>query len=367
MALHRIDGKLTGRDRRIERISAGTIGDDHIIPHSIPGRKVSALIDDSDPRVVHGFVSGYGTDAAYFSNQATTDFVFGGTQTIVGYDGTALGSPGSAVLFRWSGTQIAVLGSTNPDSGVIRVYIDGIETPGRVAIFTGFRLGLFGNYDNPVIDENDTTIPALAGALDFPESGTIYISGELIDYTSRDSNGFYGCTRGAQGTIAAYHSANETIYLWASGLNLSNVSDFATKQVLYYNPLLEPGEHRIVVVVEPEPVTGNSKFYFDGFTTGSLLGSSNIFTQIATVTLDFTTDTNGHCELGSIVARNNDIARLAFLGYTQEDCEDSNTNTMGILGVKYSVDGTPFYYCHNGPPDTDLTWIITFAFIGETI
>lgn len=358
MAIWSVDGETPKKDVREQRINAGTVGGEHVLTSTLGGRQVRSIIDDSDPRILYGFAPGYGATLENLTNVATSDFQYGGTYTVIG--GTAgTGTPGDAAQLRFNGTSIAVLGGFNPSSGNMRVWIDGVETKGRIPIYTGFRLS---SGSQNIITATSTTVPALAGALNFAAVGTIYISGELIPYTSRDANGFYGCTRGAQ---AVAHNANETIYQWDSSIGLYSAS-YASKQILYYNPLLSQGEHTITIIAETNSTSGNAEIYFDGFVVGSLLGASNVFTQLATLTISVTTDGNGHADLGGITASNNDIARLAFIGMTQSNTESTNATTMCKLGIKY-VGNQPQYYVHNGPLSASFTITLTFAFIGETI
>lgn len=359
-------GRTLGADVRSDRIAAGTVGGEHVVQSGIPGKKVSAIIDDTDPRITYGLVSGYGSSVANFTVSATTDWQFGGTYTVIG--GTSSnGTPGSGALFRFTGSSITVLGGTNVNSGTMRVYIDGVETKGRIPIYCGFRIA--GTTGQSVISASDTTIPAFANSGSFASAGTLYINGELITYTSKDANGFYGCTRGTSNTVAVAHNANETIYQWDSSIGLYSARDFGSKQILYHNPLLSNGDHSIIIIAETNATSGKARIYFDGFATGSLLGASNIFTQIATLTVDCTTDGNGHQDLGGIVAQNNDIARLALIGVTQSSTEATNTTNMVKVGLKYpsGVDYQPYLYIHNGPLSASFTITLTFAFIGETL
>lgn len=367
MSLWKTHGESNAVDTQVQRIGMGTVGGDHVVQRSLTAGDVSSLIDDSSPSIVYGLATAPGAGSfASFDFFATTDFVTGGTETILG-GLTGSGTPGAAAQLFFQGTSIAVLGSTNPNSGNMRVYIDGVAKPGRVPIYAGIRLPSI--FSNTPIGAADTTIPALAQALSFPATGTMYLGGELITYTSRDGNGFYGCTRGTGGTTATIHTANETIYLWDNSIGLYSATDYATKQVLYYNPFLSPGPHKITIVAETNTTSTFARIYFDGFVTGPLLGARNIFTQIATFTISGTTDGNGHFDIGSITASNNDVARLAFIGMSQKtpDCESSNTNTMAKLGVKYNLAGTPLYYLHNGPASSAFVIILTFAFIGEAL
>lgn len=360
MSLWSIDGNRPTLDVRQDRIAAGTLGGEHMVPRSIGGKKVSGVIDDSDPRIIYGYAAGYGVSSGTFSFYATTDFVYGGTQTVVG-GLTGTGTPGSAAQITFKGTSIGVLGSFNPDSGTMRIYIDGVETKGRLPNYTGIKLP--SSYANPIITATATSIPALNTA-SFPSSGYIYLGGEVIQYASKTGISFDGCTRGTAATI---HNANETIYLWDSSIGLYSAG-YGSRQILYYNPLLSEGSHTITIIAETNATSGNARIYFDGFVTGSLIGATNVLTQLATFSFTgVATDGNGHVDLGGFVANNNDIARLSLLGYSQTNCETTNTTIMGTLGVRYGTDGQVFYYLHNGPISATINIILSFAFIGETI
>lgn len=362
MALNKQDGAHQANDIVQRRLKAGTVGNDMIQGQSISARKITSIIDDSDPAIVYAIYNpSAGTGAGSLNLMGTTDFVAGGTQTIIGgLNGN--GGPGTAALLKFKGSSIAVLGGTNPNSGNMRVYIDGVETAGRVPIFTGLRVGSVV----PAVTATDTTIYTLAPT-NFPASGTLYLGGELIDYTSCDANGFYGLTRGARGTTATSHNANETVYLWASSIGLYS-STYSAKQILYYNPLLSDGDHTILIVTETNSTSGYARIFFDGFITGPLLGANNILTQTVSIAINgVVTDANGHADLGGLVVRNNDVARIATVGYSQTNCESGGATTMGKLGLKYNIDGTITYYIHNGPASASINIVLTLAMLGESL
>ena len=367
MSIWSVDQQLNTPDELLQRTNFGTLAGTHIISGSVSGKKVLSIIDDSDARINYGVVTtdpnAPGATTASFTAFATSDFQFGGTYTIIGGN-VGTGAQGSAALLRFNGTSIAVLGGINPSSGTMRVYIDGVETKGRIPVYTGLRLG--GQVTGQgIVGLSDTTIPALAGSLSFSAAGIIYINAELISYTSRDSNGFYGCVRGVSGTTPSIHNSNETIYQWDSYIGLYSTG-YASKQVLYYNPLLSQGDHTIIIVAETNASSGNAEIYFDGFSLGTLLGAGSIFTQIATVTISCTTSANGHMDIGALVSSNNDVARLAFLGATQSNTEVDNAVPLSNVGIKY-IGNQPFLYIHNGPVSASFNLTLTFAYLGETL
>jgi hypothetical protein len=228
----------------------------------------------------------------------------------------------------------------------------------------------------PVVGLTDTTIVAWGTNSGFLSSGTLILGSELMTYTSitTDVNGnanFNGITRGAGGTAATTHFASESIFAWASTIDLSTATDYGTKQLLYYNPLLQPGEHKITISVTAAP-NGYARIYFDGFITGSLVGAQSLFTQTGTVTVSTITDANGHAIIGDLFFSASNMAMIGVLGYTQVSAEASNTTSFARLGLTRSstyVNGEtwPFFYLHNGPANTTLTIIITFTYIGQTL
>jgi len=370
MSIWSTDQSLNTPDEHYQRPHFGTLSGDHVIGGSVSGKKVIAIVDDSDPRINYVSVTFDpnvpGVLGGSYTANATTDFQFGGTYTVIGQGPGNTNYPGTGAQLRFNGSSIAVLGGVNPGSGTMRVYIDGVETPGRTPIYTGIRLQASGG-NQGIVQPTDTYIPTLSGATSFAPTGTIYINAELITYTSQDSTGFFGCTRGAFGTTPAVHNANETVYQWASSIGLYSANQFASKQILYYNPLLAPGDHIIIIVCETNPGSGNAWVYFDGFALGTLLGASTIFTQIATIYIpSVTTSANGHSDLGAPTSLNNDIARLAFLGVTQNNTETDNAVLLSNVGMRY-VGNQPFYYIHNGPPSATFSLTLTFAFLGETL
>jgi hypothetical protein len=78
---------------------------------------------------------------------------------------------------------------------------------------TGWGAGLWGGYAfgtatttlNGTINSSATTV-VVTSTTGFAASGTILIGSELITYAAKTSTDFTGCTRGANGTIAASHT-----------------------------------------------------------------------------------------------------------------------------------------------------------------
>jgi hypothetical protein len=83
----------------------------------------------------------------------------------------------------------------------------------------GWGSGTWGGFSfNATVDYLDGGINAAVTTVTvddtagFPATGLILIDNELITYTGITTTTFTGCTRGAEGTIAASHSNNATVY-----------------------------------------------------------------------------------------------------------------------------------------------------------
>lgn len=61
----------------------------------------------------------------------------------------------------------------------------------------------------------------------FPSSGTLVISNEEIDYTSKISNKFLGLIRGVNNTTSASHTADTFVYSKSGTTNFGNIDGFA--------------------------------------------------------------------------------------------------------------------------------------------
>jgi hypothetical protein len=368
------DGNTLSADVRGERNAAGTVGGEMVQPQGLLARGLNAIIDDTDTRILYGGLNGSANAFVQDQNNLLNNNM---TQTIIGGRGVAYptGVSGSAAQLKFKGTSIGVMGGTNPYSGVMSVFIDGVAAAGRLPVYIPIYIGN-GGANIPALNATDTTIVAYGTNAGFLSSGTVLIGSELITYSgiSTDGNGNYnftGCTRGALGTTAQQHFASESIFAWASTIDLSTATDYSTKQLLYYNPLLSPGDHTITISVTVGN-TGYSRIYFDGFITGSLVGAQNLFTQTGTVTVSVITDANGHGTLGNLFYPPSNVTLIGMLGYTQTSTETSNATAMAKVGITRSSSYTngetwPFFYIHNGPPSTTVTLIFTFTYIGETI
>lgn len=359
MSIHTVGGKTSQFDYR-ERIAAATIGGEHVVPRSQTAHSVAAIVDDADPAITYGT---YGGSFGSFTSFASEGYTHRGTQTIIG---STSDIQYSAASMNFNGSSMGVMGGTNPYSGIMRVYIDGVAASGRLPLSINLNISLITNSSQPVVSATDMTITTLTIPAGFAASGTILLGNELITYSSKTGTDFIVSARGAGGTTAQAHYASETVYAWGAAIDLGTTTAYTNKRLLWYNPFLSPGLHTIMIVVETG-FTTYSRIYFDGFITGSLVGASNLFTQTGTITCAVSTDGNGHSDVGGIVANNSDVSIIGILGFTQTNCETTNAIVMAKLGVRYQPDGSPYFYVHNGPLSSSITLLITFMFIGETL
>jgi hypothetical protein len=76
---------------------------------------------------------------------------------------------------------------------------------------------------NGNIGSSSSTI-AVTDASDYPNSGTIQIDNELIDYTGKSTNDLTGCTRGQHGTSASSHTSGARLDSVRWAINQKQVS-----------------------------------------------------------------------------------------------------------------------------------------------
>lgn len=363
MALTSINGVTNAPDNVVQRTQMGTVGGDHVQLGGLDAGQISAVVDDTDSLVRYGSTVG---PSLTFTETAGL---------IASYNSTMTTLPLYAYAeMTFTGTKIGIMASVAPSGAVIQVSIDGNIWYG-IAGGTGT---LSTQPTLPPVKATDTTIN-MATAVGFPASnGLIRIGSEYILYTTftpaSPGGTFSGCTRGYGGTVAQDHTQEETIYQLGYSIDTSTSDgSVAHRQLIWYADDLPSGQHTISVVVTGTGAgAGGSDFFFDGFVTGSLLGASQIYTQIEQQPYTFTTDANGHADLGYLGVNRGDVAFISISGYTQTNCEGSNTNTMGKLGVRWASPGTtnsyqPYLYYHNGPPSTSITVYVTISYIGESI
>jgi hypothetical protein len=362
MALHN-DSGLNSIDNINQRIGAGTIGGEHIVPGSVGGRRINQIIDNTDPRVLYGY---YGTGTATFTQQTSAPFTRGGT-TI--WTQTANG----AMQLQFDGTSIGVIAPSNPTGDFSAVvYIDGEVAYGRIPIMSsqGFPPG-GSSLSTPSISTTATTV-TVTDSSNFESSGYIIVDSEIMAYSSVAANIFTISSRGAFGTQVTDHYYDATVYQWSNTLSYYNPNGFDTQNLLFYNPFLSNGPHKITLVC-----SGVGGFmYLDSFLVGSLIGSKSVNLQTGTVDVTVTTSANGHADIGALQTSNADVQICGVIGYTQTSptTQIDNANVLSILGVRYDTVASgsgqtwqPIFYIHNGPGSTSVTIRITFSYIGASV
>ena len=320
MALIAVNGGLTDHDESNERMGAGTIGESHMILGGSKGNSLNAIIDDQDPRITYGAVRAEGGPTiTSFTAVRQTTFDFNGSYT-------QITSAGSGFTCIFNGTSIGILGRMGLNSSQLHVYIDGVLAPGRTLANTA--LGLKYAASVAPLNTTDTTIQVIApftsGSGSNITAGSFVIDNEIISYTGYDSvnTNFTGCTRGAFGTTPATHAWSSMLYAYSSTVPLNfgpTLSpSFSTEQIVYYNPFLSPGDHRITVAVVGDPNTGpvgNIYFGFDGLLVGSMIGSRSILRSIGSVIINsLVTDGAGRADVGALSTRTG-VSVIGFLGY----------------------------------------------------
>jgi len=206
--------------------------------------------------------------------------------TIDVVDTTGFASPSGTLVI---GSEIITYNGTTPTSFTT---LDPRPTPGNF-----YPVGQPVAANNVTITVDDTT--------NFSPAGTILIGTELISYTAKTPTTFTGCTRGAQGTIAAPHVNNALVeeatnyYGWGQSastttntqIRLWSQSNFG--QDLLFNP-------RGGGLYYWTPGFGNTP---DIDVRGILIGSfSGTATIDSTTTLTVTAVTSGTISVGMTVA-----------------------------------------------------------------
>jgi hypothetical protein len=361
MSIWSANQTLNVPDESLQRQGFGTVGGDHVVNGSMSNRKSASVVDSLDTRITYG---AFNAGTAGFAQLADLSFTSRGSQVVIGGVATN-GAPNSAAAYRFTGTSIGVLASTNPQSGIIQIYIDGVLTQGKLPVNAG--LTIQSGINAPAVYAADTVISVYGTTASFPTSGRLLVGQELIDYTGTTGTTFTGCIRGVGGTIAADHTAADAISLWDSQVDLATVTEYATRRLVYYNPLLQPGDHQIIIVAQTSPSSTYSRVYFEGFIQGQLLGAGNIFTQIGTITKQLTTSANGYADIGTFTQFNPDIVIISILGFTQPNAAGDNTVPLGTMGFDYNAGTLPHLYLHNGQASSTFNITITFCYIGESL
>ena len=173
--------------------------------------------------------------------------------------------------------------------------------------FTGITRGANAQIYYPIgqcVAANSVTL-TVDDTTNFSPAGTIIIGTELISYTGKTLTTFTGCTRGAQGTIAAAHADNSVIqeatayYGWGQSastttntqLRLWSQSNFG--QDLLFNPR-GGGLYYWTPGTSTAPAVGTR-----GVLVGSFSGTADID---STTTLTVTSITSGTICIGMTVS-----------------------------------------------------------------
>lgn len=359
MALHNIEG-LNSIDNIVQRVGAGTIGGEHIVPGSVAGKRIVNVVDNSDPNVVYGY---YGTGSASFTSEQGAAFSRSGTTIWTN-------STNGAIQLNFVGTSIGIIAPSNPYGDFsATVYIDGAVAYGRVPIYSPIYFTaatVLGS--TPALTPTATSL-TLRSVSNFASSGYVLIDDEVIAYSSITGSTLNISGRGQQGTQATAHYYSATVYQWSSTLSFFSTDGYATQQTVFYNPFLSNGPHKITMVCSG--IGGN--MYLDAFVIGSLIGAQSLAIQTGTATLTATTSANGHVDIGALQTNNTNVQIVGVIGYEQTTpaANIDNANTMSKLGLGYNTVGTtaqtwePEFFLHNGPAGTSVTVRVTFAYIGE--
>lgn len=228
---------------------------------------------------------------------------------------TAITSPTSTATIN----VVSTTGFASP-SGTLVIGSEVISYTGTTATtFTGITRGA-----NPQIyyvvgqcvAANSVTL-TVDDATNFSPAGTLIIGTELISYTGKTGTTFTGCTRGAQGTIAAPHSDNSIVeeatpfYGWGlsastttnTQLRLWSQSNFG--QDLLFNP-------RGGGLYYWSPGTGTAPDVdVRGILIGSFVGTADI--NSTTLTVSFVT--SGSIFIGMTVSGSNIPLDTTIIGF----------------------------------------------------
>jgi hypothetical protein len=305
MSVHSIDGNTFSRDVKQDRIAAGTIGDDHVTPNSLSSGSLSSIISTFDGRVAN-----HGT-WAWTAPAQLTDLLHSNIHS---------STAASYLDITFTGTDITVIGQCGPNGGRMDTYIDGVLTNGQVNTYTAVSVQYraIGGLDN------SSTSIGVSSTSGFTASGTILIDKEEISYTSIGTatvNGntvpaFLGCTRGANSTAAASHTAAVSVYA------MNNVVEFysayyLTRKKIWSKNTLSPGSHVLRLVIRSDKSASSTDTYVEinGFVVGAMLGAPQILTSTNYTTIGpQTTDANGVIGPFVITPDGTDQQFLTFIG-----------------------------------------------------
>jgi hypothetical protein len=144
-----------------------------------------------------------------------------------------------------------------------------------VSYQTGWGAGLWGGYAfgtttttlNGTINSSVTTV-VVTSTTGFAASGTILIDSELITYSGKTGTDFTGCTRGANGTIAASHTTGvivtsaATFTGWGQSVSTTTYSQIRLWSEANFGEylLINPANGPIYLWIPSYNVSGNLTF-----------------------------------------------------------------------------------------------------------
>ena len=170
-------------------------------------------------------------------------------------------------------------------------------------------------------------------------SGTIQIDAESITYTGIAGSSFTGCTRGANGTVAASHSSGASVYQNGTGWGAASVVGIGTQLRLWssdnygQNLLLAPRQSSIYYWVAPASTsTFNPAVTLKSLVTTTLAPSAPNLTAAQTAVPGVTYQ---------IIS--SDVQRFVIaLGATPYD--DDTTSAFNPLLVRWSDQGNAYQW-----------------------
>ena len=353
-------GTLDAPDNTIQRTNFGTVGADQVVPKSLGGHTSNAIIDDANPAIRYGV---YKSGTAIFTDTRSGSWDYDGSTTW-------FKTVGGAAVFTFDGTSIAVMARTNTKSGAFNVYIDDVLSKGRILVSEQLSMTIY----TISLNATDTSIVLVSVASIVGTAGEVMIGSERITFTGITGTTLTGCTRGANGSSATIHSYTENVYMMdyyvPCWLDPVASLDFSNGQIVYYNPFLQPGHHKIVIVSVNNPSAAQQGFWFDGFIVGTLLGARQINRQVGTVTITVQADAQGYADLGAINTTTG-TAIVGLLGYYVGTSGAyprlmcfGNSNVAGTGPDDYTF---PAYAISGATPANWCTITLVFTFIGESI
>lgn len=377
MALSKLNGENQAQDFQQQRPSFGTLTGEHILNGSVDNTSIAGLVDDQDPSIIYGFNPDFGGVPYTLTASSNTPWDVKGSSTL-------LPVLGAAVQYFFKGTSIGIVGRFNKFSANLRVYIDGVETPGRALTYCGLQgdAAATPNYysiNNPLTDTATTIYTDVNSPQNLfgPGPGVVQIGDEQIAFTTASTLGgrgvLSGCVRGVNGTVAASHTWEQSIYLYTSRPSAFGdlIGNYGTGQLIWLKNNLPDGDHRITVLVMDDSSTGNTKFWFDGFMNGPIIGSSQIYRTIATVTKTVTTDANGFANLyptGTVMGVRTGQSVIGLMGYNQIAPDPKLGATLAkLICYPDATTQIPTYAIVNGSASTAYTIQLVLSYLSDVV